>query len=101
MSEPTQFDKTQIRDAINTAAAVVYACTQVPVDFQHIDTLRDSLETLSPACGGDTYFARRLGHFCGSLRSCGILRIPPSKPRSSEGIMEAAKQLTQLLAENS
>ena len=82
-------------EAIRTLNWAMYVAYQTgpPDDMTKIQTVENALRVLSTLSTGDRRIDDAASSICLSVRTSGIIAIPPKKPKAVQGFMEECKEL--------
>jgi hypothetical protein len=86
-------------DSIRTLSAAMYVASQSgpPDDMGKIEIVEDALRVLATLSTGDRYIDEAASSLRVSVRTSGIMGIPPRKPKAAQGFMEECKALEAAL----
>jgi hypothetical protein len=86
-------------DAIGTLSAAMYVASQSgpPDDMNKIEVVQKALRVLATLSTGDRRIDDAAHSLCVSVRTSGIIAIPPRKPKAVQGFMAECKALESAL----
>jgi hypothetical protein len=86
-------------ESIRTLNAAMYVASQrgPPDDMDKIRIVEDALSVLAKLSTGDRRIDEAAHSLCLSVKTSGIIAIPPRKPKAVQGFMEECKLLESAL----